>query len=540
VAADAPAAADTAILLSIAAGFGALKPSRSFPLEVTLSNGTAAARDMSVGIDGPADGGVFSLPPQCMRTGQASVLCRIENVAAHASQKLTMQFIAPPHFDGGSVTFNAWAAGETVVQTSITAPLYRTFLVTNTANDGAGSLRQAILDLNAACTTNACAIGFHIDEPSATPWKTIRITSTLPTVTAGNYVIDGSWQTETVGDTNPDGPEIEISGGGTAGGDGLTIGAGCHGEVANLVINGFRGNGVSVINTRNPCKAKSDFEAVIADTEIHHLFIGTDPTGSLARPNGLRGVGTSFGFGNITPAVLIDHSVISGNARSGIFVLAGFVTITENRIGLKAHTEEPLPNGASGIYFGASGTWFTRAAAISSNDIAYNRQFGVAVNPRTPTSLSKNRIWGNGNPAIDYGLDGVPTPVDTGTPHTDPMPRPFITSARYDAITNKTAVRGEVSIPRSSGPYVQSTIELFASDTAGPRGTGDARTYLGSVNTIPFPPDVSTPQVFQFLITVDGNHEGDWVTATVTRAELLFPEMILMTSELSAPEQVTR
>jgi len=517
------AAPSTAVLLSIPAGNQPLKPSHAFPLEVTLSNGAATARDMAVGIDGPADAGISSLPPQCTPTAAGSVRCRVENVAAGGSNKLTMQLVAPPHFDGSNVTFHAWvSSGATMVQTSITAPAYRTFLVTSTANDGAGSLRPAIPDPNAACTTDPCLIGFRIEEPSPTTWKTIRITSTLPTVTAGNYVVDGSWQTETVGDTNADGPEIEISGGGTTPGDGLTVGAGCRGEVSHLAINGFRGNGVSVIGTRFPCirSARAAF-----DTELHDLFIGTDPTGSAAKPNALRGIGTTFGVGVPffpAPAALIDHCVLSGNTRSGIFVLDGFVSISENRIGLKAHSDEPLPNGGSGIYLGASSVLLSETASITSNVIAYNRQFGIAINPTAVSSFSANRIWGNSNVAIDYGLDNDSTPVNTG-PYGGRMPSPFITSARYDSASAQTIVSGFVWIPPSGGPGAAESpyLEFFASDTGGFQGMGEAQRYIGGHRV---PGEIAADSFpglfrFEFTVSLSGEFTGEWLTATATRVE---------------------
>src|SRR5437016_8498843 len=125
-------------------------------------------------------------------------------------------------------------------------------------------------------------------------------------------------------------------------GDGLTIQSDYGAEVANLAINGFMGNGIAVV-------APTSVSPKSHSVNLHDLYIGTDPTGASSAPNGLRGIGiTDFA----TSSIRISRSVLSGNTRSGIFVTAGRVVIQDNRIGVKAHSDEPLPNGASGIYLG--------------------------------------------------------------------------------------------------------------------------------------------------------------------------------------------
>ena len=64
-----------------------------------------------------------------------------------------------------------------------------TFLVTSTGDSGSGTLRQAILDSNAAPGANS--IGFNI-APGG--FQTISPTSPLPTITVP-VTIDGSTQT---------------------------------------------------------------------------------------------------------------------------------------------------------------------------------------------------------------------------------------------------------------------------------------------------------------------------------------------------------
>ena len=65
-----------------------------------------------------------------------------------------------------------------------------TFIVTTTADAGAGSLRQAILDSNANGTTELDVIEFDIGEGGT---QSILVESALPKLD-GNAIIDGSTQ----------------------------------------------------------------------------------------------------------------------------------------------------------------------------------------------------------------------------------------------------------------------------------------------------------------------------------------------------------
>jgi hypothetical protein len=275
------------------------------------------------------------LPDGCSIPAAGRIVCEEGTVAAQASgadlHKLTL---ATPQYGNGLIVFTATATERehdfdpTSNTKTVTTRLYDPFHVTTTADDGTGSLRQAILDANANCAdATLCKIVFAIGEASPNPWKTIRIASPLPAITAANLILDGASQTQFSGNTNSDGPEIEISGGGTIDGDGLTI-ATCNAEVSNVAIGGFRGNGISV-TTAQPATCPGFYR-----TSLHNLFIGTDPTGSSARPNG-HGIGASQ-----SADIVISDSVISGNIRSGIFGLSGHLLVSSNRIGVKAHTDE--------------------------------------------------------------------------------------------------------------------------------------------------------------------------------------------------------
>src|SRR5690606_20409309 len=110
------------------------------------------------------------------------------------------------------------------------------FVVTNTNDSGAGSLRQNIADANTEA--GADTISFAIP---GTGVQTITLLSALPTIT-DEVVIDGTTQT---GFTTT--PLIEIDGSGAgAAANGLTLTAGASGSaIKSLTINRF-GSGYGI------------------------------------------------------------------------------------------------------------------------------------------------------------------------------------------------------------------------------------------------------------------------------------------------------
>jgi hypothetical protein len=297
--------------------------------------------------------------------------------------------------------------------------------------------------------------------------------------------------------------------------------------VGNLAIDGFLGNGVSVIEPRTPCSSFT------ASTTLHHLFVGTDPTGSTARPNG-RGIGTSVsnllgtGKGGGLPTSITD-SVISGNTHSGIFGLSGQLFVLRNRIGVKAHGDLPLPNGNSGVYVGPGGYGSEIGSeSLGGNLIAFNGQMGVAVAAGVEqVSIRDDRIWGNGGLAIDIGLDG-PSP-------SAPVPPPVLTLAHYDPAADQTVIEGDVAQP--SIRSLTEHIDVYASDAPALSGAGEMQRFLGVIHI----------NAGHFRFTTPGNLTGQFITATHTS---LYPTgfatvgegtglgELTQTSEVSAPLKV--
>ena len=482
-----------------------LDPGASFDTAVTLYE-VVDKHDVVLTLDLPEGVDVISsVAAPCALLG-SQISCKLANPAATTTFKFSMK--APKRYEGGTLTFHAGGAG---LESTATSMLYRTLFVTSTADGGSGSLRAAVEEANALCTeTPPCTIRFNIVESSATPWKTVRLKSSLPPLRASRIRIDGATQRSFTSLAPRDTPPIEISGGGVAEDDGFTVN--CYAEIASLAINGFRRNGISLIAAPGvgcACSGCTDFET---SSSIHDNYIGTDPTGTIALPNG-RGIGVVLPFSPARIARISDN-VISGNARSGIFVIAGDLEIRGNRIGVQAGDDGPLPNGASGMYFDLRSS----RTDVIANTVAFNREMGIAIHPQAPTIyLQSNSIWGNGAQAVDYGLDGT---VSGGQ-----LTAPIIGSAVFDPSTGKTTVRGTAGF--------QVIVQLFASDTAGSAGSGDARHPLGEAV-----PSLIPLGAFQF---VAGDLRGKWVTAMSTQnvshpAEDIF--RLNRSSELSAAVEV--
>ena len=140
----------------------------------------------------------------------------------------------------------------------------QTFTVTNTNDSGAGSLRQAILNANATVGT-LDTIAFNI---SGIGPHSVALLSGLPIIT-DPLIIDGTTQPGFSG-----APIIELNGNGVAG-SGFSVTA-CNTTIRGLVINRFGGSGIAISPN--------------GGNVVEGNFIGTDVTGTLARPNGAHGV----------------------------------------------------------------------------------------------------------------------------------------------------------------------------------------------------------------------------------------------------------
>jgi uncharacterized repeat protein (TIGR01451 family) len=341
-----------------------------------------------------------------------------------------------------------------------------TFMVTNTASSGPGSLAQAMQDAynNFGGTTNI--IVFNIPGPGV---HTI-VPQGLPLL--NNTLIDGYTQPGAQPNTLTNGDNavllVEVRGQ-------LSLFANC--TVRGLVINSSGYAGVSVQG----------------NGVIEGNFLGTDPSGTVAIGNTYYGVYVEFyvesanvRIGGAAPAA---RNVISGNRLAGIGVNdAGTNTVIQgNLIGTDVTGARPLGNSLYGVVSYSPGVSATKIGGTNTgegNVIAFNG-LGVWIEGGQGCSILGNAIFANKGLGIDLGYGGAgafvqpdgPTPNHPGGINSGPNlleNHPLLTNVVASAGT--TTVQGTLN----SFPNGAFRLEFFANDGPDAAGYGQGRTFLGS------------------------------------------------------------
>jgi HYR domain/PKD domain len=418
-----------------------------------------------------------------------------------------------------------------MIAVAIVAPIHlvraASFTVTNTADSGAGSLRQAMLNANSSGAGPHTTI-FNI--PTSDPGFdgsvfTIKPLSSLPEL-RGGIMIDGATQTTFSGDTNPFGPEVVLNGSMVPSGAGILI-SGDNGGVKNLVVNGFPGGALAL--------SRLPFDSTPSGNQLLNNYIGTDPTGTFAVPN--AGGVSIGGFG--TPGAeardnRVENNLISGNTGSafGSCDIKG-TQIINNKIGTDRTGTLAIPNG-TGLVMDCTGSLEN---VIRGNTIAYNHGDAIKSRPdfrfgnfHHENVVRQNSIFRNDGMAINWSpppfgtVDG-PTAndaCDTDISGSNFLQNfPVITRAETDCTT--TTIEGTLN--SNAGKVFE--IELFSNDTADASGFGEGQTYLDVVSVTT---NASCNANFSIVLpfTVDA---GKFITATATDA-------IGNTSEFSAAVEV--
>ncbi len=413
------------------------------------------------------------------------------------------------------------------------------FVVTTTADSGAGSLRVVIGNANA---DPGSTITFDIPGSGV---QTITPASPLPNITS-SVVIDGLSQPGAA----PGSLLIELNGSEAGPASGLTLTA-ANSTVEGLVINGFESSGVlitgsgatgnvlqsndigtdptgefampnlgdgvvitngaadNVIGGSTPGAgnlisgndgagvAIGRLNAAGSDNQVLGNLIGTDASGLQALGNALEGVlVNAFSTGEVIGGTTaLDRNVIGGNGLSGVRLdNASQTTIIGNYIGVGSDGSTPVANLDGGGNAGGVSVLDTATGNIigevgAGNLIAFNSQ-GVLIEGASAVgnSIQGNSISATAGPGIDLSDNG-----------NDDQPFPVITS--FDGTTVTGYLNGS--------PGVSYDIELFASPVSGPAHQG--ATFLSSTVVT-----ADSTGLVTFSVALEDFPQGAAVTATAT------------------------
>ncbi len=140
-------------------------------------------------------------------------------------------------------------------------------------------------------------------------------------------------------------------------------------------------------------------------------WIGPDATGKASLPNAADGVGVLSGPNTIGGTVSGSGNVISGNSGNGVQVFATTgATVEGNTIGLTADRSGLLGNSANGILVkNSSAVVIGGTTAAAANVIAGNHSDGVAVQAGSGETIEGNFIGTDptGQAGLGNGADGV-------------------------------------------------------------------------------------------------------------------------------------
>lgn len=229
-----------------------------------------------------------------------------------------------------------------------------TFVVTTASDAGTGgcdaagcTLREAIDAANALPEGTASTIAFAI--PGAVP-VTIEPVGVIPDLVRP-MTIDGTTQPGYAGT-----PVVEVDLGSsgrirTWNHDGVLT-------IRGLALNGSSSHAIEIGGS--------------GYTVVERNFVGTDPSGTVARPN--RGSGIRVDALS-PPYALVQDNVLSGNGSAGIEVDGGaIVTVRRNLVGTDATGTVALPNRRAGV------DWGTASGALVDNVVAGNTGTGILLN----------------------------------------------------------------------------------------------------------------------------------------------------------------
>ncbi len=409
----------------------------SGPLNKTVTVGYATADGTATAADndyGPASGTLTFAPGETAKTVTVPVTgdARVE-----PDETFTVALSNPVHATIAAGTGTGTIRNDDVLP----------YTVTNTNDSGPGSLRQALLNANAAA--GPVTIDFRIpatdpnfvDVDSALPGGdaapdvfVIQPLTALPALNNPNagITLDGRTQAAFGGDTNPFGPDVDLDGSVLTSGNGLRL-LSNNNAVFGLDISRFLGNGIFI-------------NGGSSNNWVAGNYIGTDATGTVARGNAANGSAAGVrisggGTGNVIGTNgdglndAAERNVISGNRGPATTGIAAGVDITGvgtagnvvagNYIGTDATGTVALGNSTQGVLIEAGASSNRVVGNVISGNGGQGESGGVLiVHGNTDDNvLTGNFIGTNAAGTAPLGNLGFGVRIRGGEP-TAPVPGP--------------------------------------------------------------------------------------------------------------------
>ena len=305
-------------------------------------------------------------------SSNSEVVCSLGTIASGTAVTVTMD-MQPATGGLQRTTVGATASqsdatpgNNLAVENTVINATGRTYIVTNTNDSGAGSLRQAI-DSSNADAGDVDQIVFNIGAGGP---QTIALLSPLSTVSQP-VVIDGTTQPGFSGT-----PVIELNGTGISG-TGLNV-TGGNTTIRGLVINRFGGNGITLSTN--------------GGNVVEGNFIGTNVAGTVAFANN-QGVAIFSAGNRVGGTAAGARNIISGNTTSAVALVNATATgnlVQGNYIGTNVNGTAAVPNQGvqSGIFLNAGAS----SNSVIGNVVSGNTQHAVTV---VGTTSNANVIQGN-------------------------------------------------------------------------------------------------------------------------------------------------
>ncbi len=272
-------------------------------------------------------------------------------------------------------------------------------VVTNTNDDGSGSLRNAIRWAN---LHPGGTVRFNFPANLAAGGLfTIQPLSELPVLTANGTIINGATQPGYAGV-----PLVIVNGSAAGtGAVGLRVST-SNCTVRGVAINGFDNDGLQI------------YGAAAASNKVEACYLGLSGSGLTANANAGNGIAIFDGahhnvIGGTNASV---RNVLSGNDFHGVFIGGSGTSsnwVAGNFLGTDVTGTAAIPNGSEGVVVldGAQGNFIGGTNAASRNVISGNMYSGVWIGG---VGASFNQVQGNfigtdltGATALANGSEGV-------------------------------------------------------------------------------------------------------------------------------------